>query len=165
MYSTYIDFANYNIWANNRLVDCLLKLDEKLLHQEIVSSFPSIQTTITHIWNAETGWLSRLEGNGWNSEKVKNFEGSAADLMKSWQETSEQFKDFVATADLEKEVRFDHKGESFSIPYREIAHTVFTHGGYHRGQVVMMLRQLGITDIPQTDYIEWVRENARAKAR
>jgi hypothetical protein len=27
----------------------------------------------------------------------------------------------------------------------------------------MMLRQLGITDIPQTDYIEWVREKARVK--
>jgi len=164
MNSTYIDFANYNIWANNRLINSLLKLDEKLLRQEIVSSFPSIQATITHIWNAETGWLSRLKGDGWDSEKVKNFDGSVADLMKSWQETSRQFRDFVVNADLEKEVQFDHKGERFSIPNREIAHTVFTHGGYHRGQVVMMLRQLGITDIPQTDYIEWVRENARAQA-
>lgn len=164
MTSTYIDYANYNVWANNRLIHSLSKLDEKLLKREIISSFPNIQATISHIWMAETGWLSRLQGNGWGTSIVKNFEGTTAELMKEWQKTSEQFKDFVASADLEEEVKFEHKGEHFSVPFREIAHTVFNHGSYHRGQVVMMLRQLGIQDIPQTDYIEWVREKARGLA-
>jgi len=161
MKSTYTDYANYNIWANNEIISRLMNLDEKLLNQEITSSFPTIKATLSHLWMAETGWLSRLQGNGWGTSKVKNFEGTTAELMKEWQKTSEQFKDFVTSADLEEEVKFEHKGEYFSIPFREIAHTVFNHGSYHRGQVVMMLRQLGIHDIPQTDYIEWVRNKAR----
>ncbi len=163
MKQRYIDYANYNIWANNRLINDLLKQDEKLLSQKTVSSFPSIRATLSHIWYGETGWLSRLHGNGWEAASVTNFTGTNAELFKAWQATSENFKNFVAQADLEKEIQFEHKGEKFSIPSREIIQTVFNHGSFHRGQVVTMLRQLGITKITQTDYIEWVRENARAK--
>jgi uncharacterized damage-inducible protein DinB len=35
---------------------------------------------------------------------------------------------------------------------------VFNHGTYHRGQLVTMLRQLGIENIPATDFIVWSRE-------
>ena len=163
MNSTYIDYATYNIWANKRMAQCLLKLDEKLLEEPIISSFPNIKVTLAHLWNAELGWLTRLQGNGWDTSKVKDFYGPTAQLIREWKQTSEHFKEFVASADLEEEVQFEHKGENFSIPFKEIAHTVFNHGSYHRGQIVTMLRQLGINEIPQTDYIEWVREQARAK--
>ena len=163
MNQRYIDYATYNIWANNRLINCLLEQNEKLLTQELKGSYPTIRATLLHIWFAETGWLSRLEGNSWQAAKVLDFSGSNEALFKALQHTSAAFKNFVASADLEKEIPFEHKGEKFSIPSREIAQTVFNHGSYHRGQVVMMLRQLGITEIPQTDYIEWVREKARAE--
>jgi uncharacterized damage-inducible protein DinB len=120
--------------------------------------------TISHIWMAETGWLSRLEGNGWETSKIINFSGNANEMFKAWQLTSLSFKEFVENTDLEQKLDFEHKGESFSIPFGEIAQTVFNHGSYHRGQLVMMMRQLGITDIPKTDYIEWVCEKDRTKA-
>lgn len=157
----YIDFGNYNIWANNKFIDALSNVNEDLLNQQIEASFPSIIKTITHLWMAEMGWLSRLKDKGWEVSEITNFSGNAKELFKSWQKTSAAFKSFVENEDLEQKLHFDHKGESYSIPFREIAQTVFTHGGYHRGQLVIMMRQLGITDIPKTDYIEWVRENAR----
>ena len=157
----YIDYAEYNIWANDRIIHSLLQLEKGMLNQEIVSSFPSINATIKHIWIAEKGWLSRLNQKGWDTAEVLQFSGSSSDLYKAWQSTSAKFKSFVETTDLEKAIPFEHKGQDFSIPTREIVQTVMNHGSYHRGQVVMMLRQLGITDILQTDYIEWVREIAR----
>lgn len=161
MNKTYLDYANYNIWANNRLSNNLLDQDDSLLNKEFVASFPTIRATILHLWNAETGWLSRLQGNGWESSNVKNFSGTNKELLTAFQNTSEDFKNFVEKADLEKEIQFEHKGENFSIPSREIIQTVFNHGSYHRGQIVMMMRQSGISDITQTDYIEWVREKER----
>lgn len=161
MNQRYLDYALYNIWANNRLINNLLELDNKLLSHEFVGSYPTIRATILHIWFAETGWLSRLKENGWEATKVINFTGTNKELFKDWQHTSEAFKNFVRESDLEKEIPFEHKGEQFSIPSREIIQTVFNHGSYHRGQVVMMMRQLGITTITQTDYIEWVREKER----
>lgn len=157
----YINYANYNIWANNRLINNLIEQDDELLNKEFVGSFPTIRATILHIWFAETGWLSRLNGNGWKTSSVTDFTGTNNELFKKWQTTSERFKKFVEKADLEKEIQFEHKGENFSIPAREIVQTVFNHGSYHRGQVVMMMRQLGISKVSQTDYIEWVREKER----
>lgn len=161
MNQSYIDYANYNIWANNRIIDCLKDQEDELLNRKLVGSFPTIRDTVSHIWLAETGWLSRLNGNGWKISSVTNFTGTNDELFRKWQTTSGSCKKFVEEADLEAEIQFEHKGESFSIPAREIIHTVFNHGSYHRGQVVMMMRQLGISKIAQTDYIEWVREKER----
>lgn len=161
MNQRYIDYALYNIWANNRLITNLLEQDDTLLSQELTGSYPTIRATVLHIWFTETGWFSRLKENGWEATKVTNFAGTNEDLFKEWQNTSEKFKVFVEESDLEKEIHFEHNEEKFSIPTREIIQTVLNHGSYHRGQVVMMMRQLGVLKITQTDYIEWVREKAR----
>ncbi len=161
MNQRYLDYSLYNIWANNRLINNLSEQNEELLTKELVGSYPTIRQTLLHIWYAETGWLSRLVGNGWDTKKVDEFSGKNRELFREWKSTSIEFKDFTSHADLEKEIQFEHKGEEFSIPTREIIQTVFNHGSYHRGQVVMMMRQLGIGKIAQTDYIEWVREKDR----
>ncbi|EAZ81999.1 DinB family protein [Algoriphagus machipongonensis] len=161
----YLDYALYNLWANKRLISTLSEQDEALLSEELIGSFPSIRKTVLHIWFAETGWLSRLNNKGWDVKKVDEFSGSNSDLFREWNITSEDFKDFTSKADLEEEIQFEHKNEKFSIPAREIIQTVLNHGTYHRGQLVMMMRQLGISKIPQTDYIEWVREKARGNIK
>lgn len=158
MKQRYIDYADYNIWANNRLIDYLLKQDAVILAQEMKGSFLNIQETIKHIWFAEMGWLARLQGSDWNTKKIDSFQGSAEELFAEWQITSKEFRDFLNIIDLENKVNFVSKGRQFLIPSREIVQTVFNHGTYHRGQVVTILRQLDVTDIPQTDYIEWVRQ-------
>ncbi len=161
MNQRYIDYAQYNIWANDRIANTLLLLEKQLLNKELPGSFPTIRKTLWHIWLAETAWLSRLNGKGWEATKVREFSGTVNELISQWKETSVQFKEFTLFADLETLVHFEQKDETFAIPAREIIQTVCNHGTYHRGQIVSMLRQLGITHIPQTDYIEWVREKER----
>ncbi len=157
------DYATYTVWANKRLIDNLSPTADSLLEKELVGSFPTIRATILHIWLAETGWLSRLKDLGWEASNVTNFTGSNKELFAAWQATSLNFQHYVEGADLEKAIDFHHKGKSYSIPAREIVHTVCNHSSFHRGQIVMMMRQLGIIDIAQTDYIEWVRLKAAGK--
>ena len=161
MNKSYLDYANYNIWANNRLINDLASQEDKILNHEFIGSFPTIRATILHIWYAETGWLSRMQNGEWSVDKVVNFSEDTNVLFNKWKDNSLKFKEFVETADLENEIKFEHKGEQFSIPAREMVQTVFNHGSYHRGQVVMMMRQLGVSKISQTDYIEWARERER----
>lgn len=153
-----INYAKYNIWANNAFIKSLSQVKEEILHQQIEASFPSLMQTISHIWLAEMGWLSRLEGKGWETSIVDNFSGKASEMFNAWRVTSTNFRDFLEKTDLEQKLSFQHNGEAFSIPFHQIAHTVFNHGSYHRGQLVIMMRQLGLINIPKTDYIAWVRE-------
>lgn len=157
----YLDYADYTIWANNRIIQNLITHDIDIMSNELVGSFPTIRATIIHMWYAEMGWLSRLSGSGWNTAHVDAWNGSNLELLEEWKISTSTFRDFVVQADLDCKVMFDHKGEHFSIPTREIIQTVLNHSTYHRGQVVLYMRQLGITSISQTDYIEWVREKHR----
>lgn len=161
MNRSYSNFSLYNIWANKRLIDDLLAQDERIMTTVVVSSFPTIRATVRHIWHAEQGWLSRLTKQSWEALNVTNFEGSNEELFQKWQQTSKDFANYVQGADPENLVRFGHGEEKFEIPAREIVQTVCNHGSYHRGQIVTIMRQLGVTSISQTDYIEWVRENER----
>ncbi|MGZ3844574.1 MAG: DinB family protein, partial [Flavisolibacter sp.] len=49
------------------------------------------------------------------------------------------------------------KKEQFKQPIYQMLLHAFNHGTYHRGQLVNMLRQLGVDKIPGTDFIAWSR--------
>jgi len=153
----YIDYAEYNIWANKRLINSLLDYDDSLLEEKIIGSFPNIRETLRHIWFAEEGWLFRLKGKDWGADKSKNFVGTNEELVVEWHKTSIEFRDFVEEADLENPISYTRNGKNLSTLSEDIVQTVFNHGSYHRGQVITLMRQLGMEDVPRTDYIEWVR--------
>lgn len=161
MNQRYIDYTLYNIWANKRIIENIKEHPDELMTQQADGSFPTLRDTILHLWMGEAGWLSRLTTNNWNTQKVDEFSGTNQELFDAWQKTSESFKEFTKQADLEKAIVFDQRGVEFSIPSREIIQTVCNHGSYHRGQLVVMMRQLGVERIVQTDYVEWVREKQR----
>jgi len=59
---------------------------------------------------------------------------------------------------LQEELHYKNlKGDSYHEPYYQLLMHLFNHATYHRGQLVTMLRQIGIETIPQTDFIVWVR--------
>ena len=49
------------------------------------------------------------------------------------------------------------KGEKFTQPRWELLMHCFNHASYHRGQVVSIMRQLDMTDIPTTDMVVYQR--------
>ena len=158
MKQQYLDYVHYTKWANNRLISDLERTDLQLLDSDMGSSFLSIRETVKHIWLGEEGWLSRLQGGPWATPRLDACSGTAAELFVGWQRTTSALVDFVQSADLEELVHFEHEGRVYDIPAREIVQTVCNHGSYHRGQVVTMLRQQGVSEVSQTDYIRWVRD-------
>lgn len=48
------------------------------------------------------------------------------------------------------------------LPVNVILMHVFNHATYHRGQLVTMLRQLGVKKIPQTDFMVYMSKKKGA---
>jgi len=155
------NLTKYNVWANNKFIENLQMQDEKILDMQLQSSFPTILDTCKHMWLGELGWLSRMKNLGWKTDELDTFAGSPNDLFKAWQNTSREYIKFTKTENLETETKFAHDEFEYSIKRSDIILTIINHGNYHRGQIVTMLRQLGVKQIPKTDYIEWVREQER----
>lgn len=162
MKETFFQLSAYNIWANQLLLDVVNQLPGEKQTQTVVSSFDSLLKTVLHVWDAESIWWQRMK----LSEKIirpsENFNGTMKEAIKGLLEQNKMWNEWVAAA---QEHMLQHvfiyqniKKEQFKQPVYQMLLHVFNHGTYHRGQLVTMLRQLGVEKIPATDFIVWSRK-------
>jgi uncharacterized damage-inducible protein DinB len=153
--------AAYNVWANQKLFEVILALPEEKQKQEVPSSFKSLYDTTLHMWNAESVWWQRMKLQERIVVPMENFKGTMQELTVELLQQNRQWQEWVSNA---TEAALDHvfqyqnaRKEQFKQPIYQMILHVFNHGTYHRGQLVNMLRQLGVEKIPQTDFIVWSR--------
>ena len=160
-----LEYARYNLWANTQLISLFETCDDTLIETEIVSSFPSIRKTLLHLWDVEVLWLERLKGHSPTSFPSKDFEGTNADIYILLKKSSQNLVDFIAAQPDEyfnNTLTFtilSANGTMQNIPSDMIWHCI-NHQTFHRGQLVTMGRQVGMTAFPRTDFIIFKRENA-----
>jgi uncharacterized damage-inducible protein DinB len=156
-----VEKAEYNVWANKRIVETISNLTLEQLVQKVESSFSGIYPTLFHLWNAENIWLERIKGISlptWPTREVndtRNFENfiNTSKLFLAFLEENKNNKDFAF-----HEITYSNlKGDVLRNNVYEIVLHCLNHSTYHRGQIVTMLRQLGVNDIPSTDFITYLR--------
>ncbi|HMJ45836.1 MAG TPA: DinB family protein [Ferruginibacter sp.] len=157
-----VQYAAYNVWANQRIIDCVTNLTDDQLNREINSSFKSLYLTLLHMWDVESVWWQRIklqENVVWPGT---TFQGTVLELSNNLMAQSKQWKEWV---DLATEPALEHefiyknsKKDQFKQPVYEALHHLFNHQTYHRGQLITMLRQVGVDNPPQTDLIVFSRK-------
>jgi uncharacterized damage-inducible protein DinB len=156
-------YTNYTIWASQLLAKSIANLSEEQLHREINSSFSSIYKTLLHIWDAESMWWQRFKLQEQVIRPSDGFAGNFEALNKKMLHQSKLWKEWVDNATeaalLHECMYTNTKNEHFKQPVYQILLHIANHGTYHRGQLVTMLRQLGVQQIPQTDLIVYSRAN------
>ena len=151
-------YTSYNIWANTQFGILLKDLDLALLDKEVISSFPSLRKTVFHIWDAELIWLSRMKKQVVAWPPSAQYKDPSIDEFVN---ASKAFDEFVRLEDddfLKGTTTYKNtKGIEFSNPNSGIIMHCMNHSTFHRGQLVTMLRTVGITKIPQTDLIAFLK--------
>jgi uncharacterized damage-inducible protein DinB len=153
-------YAAYNVWASQRVMDVILALPEEKQMAEVPSSFNSLYKTVLHMLDAENIWWQRMKMQERIIVPSENFKGNMKDLVNELNQQSKQWHDWVAAAPeslLEHVFHYyNKKKEHFKMPVYQMLHHVFNHGTYHRGQLINMLRQLGVEKLPSTDFSSWI---------
>ncbi len=154
-------YATYNVWATKRILDVILAMPEEKQMAELPSSFTSLFKTVLHMLDAESIWWQRMKMNERINIPSENFNGTMKEVADGLLQQSKLWEEWVSNAsDLSLDHVFQYyntKKEHFKMPVYQMLHHVFNHGTYHRGQLVNMLRQLGMEKIPQTDFSLWTR--------
>ena len=154
--------AAYNTWANQKLMETILSLPEEKQTAEVPSSFNSIYKTVLHMWDAESAWWQRMKLHERIIIPSENFNGTIRDIINGLMQQNQQWLGWVNTASdnaLDHVFQYQNsKKEQFKQPIFQMLLHVFNHGTYHRGQLINMLRQLGVEKVPQTDFIIWSRK-------
>ncbi|MBO9153797.1 DinB family protein [Chitinophaga sp. GCM10012297] len=147
------NYADYNLWANERLVNWLRTKPEEVVGREVPSSFPSIQKTLVHIWQTQRYWLSILRKE--EAQTYDEYTGTLEDTYSGILEQSREMAGFIRTlnadAVLGTTLIVSPWFQSDFPNFEYIIHAV-THSTYHRGQITTIGRNLGFTDAPMTDY-------------
>lgn len=157
-----LQLSTFNIWSNQLLLNAIYQLPEEKHKQEIISSFTSLHNTVIHMWNAESIWWQRMKLQERLNIPGESFQGDMKDLGNGLLQQNRMWSEWISNA---QEHHLTHvfqyqnlKREQFKQPIYQMLIHVFNHGTYHRGQLVTLLRQLGVEKIPQTDFIVWGRK-------
>lgn len=154
-------YAAYNSWATQQIVNIILALPEEKQKAELPSSFSSLYKTILHMWDAESIWWQRMKLHERIMRPSAEFKGSMKDAADGLLNQSKQWEEWIIQAsELSIEHVFQYStfdGAQFKQPTWQMLLHVFNHGTYHRGQLINMLRQLGVEKLPSTDFVFWTR--------
>lgn len=157
-----LQYASYNVWANQRMVESISNLADDQINREINSSYKSIYATLLHLWDAEAIWWQRLKLQEQIDVPSVQFKGSILELGNNLMKQSKQWKEWV---DLATEAALEHefiyrnsKKEQFKQPVNEVLIHLFNHQSYHRGQLITMFRQVGLEVVPNTDFTNFSRK-------
>lgn len=149
-----LNYADYNLWVNQQFVNWLSPKSDELLYAEVPSSFSTIMKTFDHIWSTEEYWFSVISETAPTERKAEN-ELSRDQIFEGLLNSSAKLKQFIhslSEEDLVKEVKITNPWFECELPISEYLIQVINHGTYHRGQIVTMGRNIGITDASNTDY-------------
>lgn len=157
----------YNRWATERLLDAVSTLSEEQFRRDMGSSFPSIHDTLVHIMSAEWVWLSRWQGTSPTAMPEVWKELSLDQMTEEWKRLDGAVQGHIASlgeADLDRSVSYRNiAGEPHASTLGQMLRHVMNHSTYHRGQVITMLRQLGVA-APSTDLILYYRTQLEVPA-
>ncbi len=157
-----INYTQYNVWANKLILASLTTLTDEEVEKDLGGSFPSIRRTVEHSWFAESIWLQRLQMVEQIVSPALTFSGNFNDACAEWLKISEDLQEFCEKIyddrGLEHQFHYTNiQGEHCKSKVWECLQHVCNHSTFHRGQLIIYLRQLGKTKIPSTDFIKFSR--------
>jgi len=162
---------DYTEWANDLAQKAAANLSDEHLRQDFRISHGSIFGTLLHMAGAEWIWLERWHGNSpagkeawalWKTDSCADL----ATLDQRWGDVRDRRAQFISELDesrLATELGFKLlSGDASSMRLVDQMQHVANHATLHRGQVVGMIRQLGI-DPPSTDLLFYLRREISPK--
>jgi uncharacterized damage-inducible protein DinB len=145
----------YSAWGTRRVLDACAPLSAEQLDRGLGASHSSILRTFRHIHDGERVWLQRLVESGPGSlPSGPAPEHSVEFLVESWPGLWRGYREWLESAsevDLNEEIStLLPDGADFRVPRSQIVLHAINHSTFHRGQIVSMLRALGVQP-PNTD--------------
>ena len=138
---------DYSSWANRKLAQVLAQLTPEQLTQPVAGSYGSIRNTLVHMMSAEWGWLDRCGGRARGPALSAADFPDLASIMATWGAVETSMREFLSTLrddDLARIVEFKippHYAASLEVG--ALLQHAINHGTHHRGQLALLLRELG----------------------
>lgn len=162
----------YGRWANNRILRAVSALTPEQFTRDLGGGFRSVRDTLVHMVGGEWGWIAyfkepfpspTLLADLWARHDAL-FTAEAfpdvAEVQVKWAEVAREQAEFVRGVTNESLVRTLPLGTA-QVTLGQLMQHLANHSTYHRGQIALMLRQLGVKP-PAADFHVFLAETFRA---
>lgn len=165
----------YDRWANNRVLEAASALSAEQFTRDLGGSFRSVRDTLLHIIGGEWGWLVYWKAPRHGPAFLKDLKIRRDSLF-----NPEAFPDVIAVrlkwAEIEREqtefvdcltdevLRKMFPFRATQVSLLHLMQHLANHSTYHRGQVALMIRQLGAEPVA-TDFHLFLVERCREDLR
>ncbi|HEY1469295.1 MAG TPA: DinB family protein [Candidatus Acidoferrum sp.] len=164
----------YDRWANKRVLQAASGLSAEQFTRDLRGSFRSVRDTLVHIIGGEWGWLvywkhpspnSAFLGDLWTRHDAlfnPNAFPDIAAVQLKWAEVEKEQAEFVNRVTSESLEKLLPVGTT-QISLAHLMQHLANHSTYHRGQVVLMLRQL-LAEPLATDFHVFIVQSSSESA-
>jgi uncharacterized damage-inducible protein DinB len=145
MSAHFVKLFHYEYWANKKVLDHLIS--NQAISEKAISLF-------AHLLFAHKIWLSRISRP--QEDIRENY--AKAELLDVLDDNYIEFITSIKNeGDLNRTITYtDLKGQTHTNVLSDILFHVITHGAYHRGQIIQLVKQVSSESIV-TDYIAYAR--------
>lgn len=154
----------HDSWTTRQLLDRCSELSDEQLDRRIDIGHRSIRATLQHIIFNMEAWSALMAGEAVSRSKSRGVSQSVPHLEERLDLAAQRLAK-VAKAVAARSAWDERWLDVLDEPPTEksyggaIAH-VITHSMHHRAQLLYMLRQLGLRDLPEGDVLSWEHQRA-----
>src|SRR4030095_10726352 len=134
----------YNHWANRRLLQAVGELSPEELDRDLRGSFQSIKETLRHLLWGERSWLRFWRDDDFGPKLSPADFRDLPSIVETWGALEKEQNRYVRGL-TEETLRAPRSVDDDPYVLEELIQHCMNHSTHHRGQVVLMLRQLGRT--------------------
>ena len=119
--------------------------------------FPQALSIASHLAGCREYWLNHMDGE--SAGQAAQYDGprDLAALGPRFAAIQARWTGYLARLDddrLAQDFEFSEEGQTFRLPVEVQTVQLFGHAAYHRGQVALLVDQLG-GEVVDTDYADW----------
>lgn len=140
----------YNRWANRRLLVAASLLSRDDFSRDLHASFDSVRGTFIHLLWGEALWLQFWKDGTRIQDPGPGEFPTVAEIEAAWDRIEKEQQEFAAGLTDERMAE-NRTVRDQTYTLGELVQHLLNHSTYHRGQVAVLLRQIGHKP-PATDY-------------
>lgn len=152
----------HRAWFRDKMLAAARGLTQEQLRRPFDMGPGGVFKLLSHCYAAETLWVTLLEGKEVGTPFSPPDDLPTVDaLAELWKATDARWRKVLADAtdaDLDRPIARVREGKTYTTSFADVLVHVSMHQMYHAAQFKNMLRQLGVAELPMSDFIVYARE-------
>ncbi|MGA3067049.1 MAG: DinB family protein [Tepidisphaeraceae bacterium] len=144
-------------WATGQILHACASLTPEQFHRKFEMGPGSLHNVLLHMISAQRGWTDALNGREFRPLMDPNPPRSVDELVKMHEEIADEFAATARKFPVDDTIKRDRGGKVYTFTRGAVITHVTTHGMHHRAQCLNMLRHVGVSPLPPTSVVEWMR--------